>query len=328
MNFGEAITKAWKIIWKHKILWLFGFLSSCGARGGGSGITNRINSSYQLPNNRNLPQQLPFDLGGLQQAYGKFLQQLDQVPVWLWAVILVIIILFVLLVFLVNLLGQTALVRGAWEADEGVEHLPFNDLCEKAFRRMGKVFLVRLAFILAVLVLVTALSAILVFSSVLTLGVGLLCLALPFACVMIVFSAFFQTWEIQAVIGAAGDDLSFSQAISRSFTLIRQNLVNYLLLYLVLGIGAGILTVLLSLPILLVFFPMLFQALMLNTLRESLTLNAGVIFLIVYIPLLLVANSILEAYIITSWTIAYKRLAHPAVPEGDALLPLESAPVS
>jgi len=36
MDYGEVLQKAWKIIWKHKILWLFGLLASCG-RGGGGG---------------------------------------------------------------------------------------------------------------------------------------------------------------------------------------------------------------------------------------------------------------------------------------------------
>ena len=36
MEFGEILTKAWKIIWKFKILWVFGILSSCGHGGGGA----------------------------------------------------------------------------------------------------------------------------------------------------------------------------------------------------------------------------------------------------------------------------------------------------
>jgi uncharacterized membrane protein YgcG len=35
-NFGEVLTRAWQIIWKHKVLWIFGILAGCG-QGGGSG---------------------------------------------------------------------------------------------------------------------------------------------------------------------------------------------------------------------------------------------------------------------------------------------------
>jgi hypothetical protein len=36
MDFGEVFSKAWKIIWKYKILWLFGIFASCS--GGGAGL--------------------------------------------------------------------------------------------------------------------------------------------------------------------------------------------------------------------------------------------------------------------------------------------------
>jgi len=32
-NFGEVLTRAWQIIWKHKVLWIFGFLAGCGQSG-------------------------------------------------------------------------------------------------------------------------------------------------------------------------------------------------------------------------------------------------------------------------------------------------------
>ena len=38
MDYGEVLSKAWKIIWKHKVLWIFGILASFGqGSGGGSG---------------------------------------------------------------------------------------------------------------------------------------------------------------------------------------------------------------------------------------------------------------------------------------------------
>lgn len=46
MDFGEVLKKAWKIIWKFKVLWIFGILSSCGQSGGGSGGSS-ANSSAQ-----------------------------------------------------------------------------------------------------------------------------------------------------------------------------------------------------------------------------------------------------------------------------------------
>ncbi len=30
MDFGNILTRAWQISWKHKALWLFGILAACG----------------------------------------------------------------------------------------------------------------------------------------------------------------------------------------------------------------------------------------------------------------------------------------------------------
>src|SRR4030095_10903198 len=51
-NFGEVLSRAWQIIWKHKVLWIFGIFAGCSrgsssfrgnSSGGGSG------SGGQLP---------------------------------------------------------------------------------------------------------------------------------------------------------------------------------------------------------------------------------------------------------------------------------------
>ncbi len=51
-NFGEVLTRAWKTIWKHKVLWIFGILASC-ARGGGSSNGGGGSSSYQTSSGEN-----------------------------------------------------------------------------------------------------------------------------------------------------------------------------------------------------------------------------------------------------------------------------------
>ncbi len=35
MDYGEVLSKAWKIAWKFKVLWIFGILAGCGASQGG-----------------------------------------------------------------------------------------------------------------------------------------------------------------------------------------------------------------------------------------------------------------------------------------------------
>lgn len=44
MDYGYVLRRAWEIIWKFKVLWIFGILASCGqASGSGGG-----NSGYRF----------------------------------------------------------------------------------------------------------------------------------------------------------------------------------------------------------------------------------------------------------------------------------------
>ena len=36
MDFGEILSRAWQIIWKHKILWVFGILAGCSSTNSGT----------------------------------------------------------------------------------------------------------------------------------------------------------------------------------------------------------------------------------------------------------------------------------------------------
>ena len=44
MNFGEIFSKSWKIIWKNKILWIFGIFAAI-LNGGGSGASSANGNS-------------------------------------------------------------------------------------------------------------------------------------------------------------------------------------------------------------------------------------------------------------------------------------------
>ena len=45
MDFGEILTKSARLIWKFKILWLFGLLASCASGSGNPGLNFSFNAS-------------------------------------------------------------------------------------------------------------------------------------------------------------------------------------------------------------------------------------------------------------------------------------------
>ena len=80
MDYGEIFSKAWKIIWKYKILWLFGIFASCSG-GGGNGGGGGINSGVQFSGN----------------DYG-YSNNLNYIEPWAIALIIAAVILLVVIV--------------------------------------------------------------------------------------------------------------------------------------------------------------------------------------------------------------------------------------
>ena len=70
MNYGEVLSSAWKTIWKHKVLWIFGILAGLGAGSGGGSASGRGNVNPNV-NGRTFGQNFPF--GSIKNEVGKTL---------------------------------------------------------------------------------------------------------------------------------------------------------------------------------------------------------------------------------------------------------------
>ncbi len=95
MQIGEVLSRAWAIIWKHKVLWIFGILA------GISGV-NTTSSFSQSSKGQQFPSQ-----------FENYINQLPdwQIALFVLFVILVVVLLVVLLVFL-STMGKIGLIRG------------------------------------------------------------------------------------------------------------------------------------------------------------------------------------------------------------------------
>ena len=64
MDFGEVLSSAWKIIWKHKVLWIFGILVSCGSA---NGSTNILSNNFQWT---------------VPASVDEYVYQIERIPEW------------------------------------------------------------------------------------------------------------------------------------------------------------------------------------------------------------------------------------------------------
>ena len=297
-NFGEVLTRAWQIVWKHKVLWIFGILASCARGGGGGSSGGGGNSGYQTGSGDS-----PFSGDKIERVMnqvGTFLENN-----W-WIIIAVIVGIFLLsfVFYFLGMMGRIALIKGVSQADKGAESLSFGELWAESmpffWRVFGLNFLIGLAFLVLFIPLVLF--------GIVTAGIGFLCL-IPLLCIMVPLS-----WVVMAIIEQAQnaivlEDLNMLDGFKRGWEIVKANAVPIIIIMLILGIGSGIIGVIIALPIIIAVVPAVIgMAVSQQTLTPFYIAAACCV---AYFPVLLFFNGVLTAYIQASWTLTYLRLVKP-----------------
>jgi hypothetical protein len=292
-NFGEVLTRAWQIIWKHKVLWIFGIFAGCGRGGGGGSGGGQVSGSGDQP----FPQ--------LEQFSQQIGQWIEENP-WIVAVFVLLVIVFVILSMFLGTIGRIGLIRGTYRAEAGAEHLNFGEVFSESTPYFWRVFgLSLLIFLIALVVFIPAVLGGALFSA-LTAGIGLLCL-LPLLCLLIPL-----LWALSVVIEQANvaivlESLSIGDGFRKGWEIVRANVGPFLILTLIIFIGSGVVGFIIAIPLIAAVVPLIFGAASNNTAPIWIT----VLCCAAYFPVLLILSGILNAYVQSIWTLTYMRLTRP-----------------
>jgi hypothetical protein len=296
-NLGEVLTRAWQIIWKHKVLWVFGFFAVF-SRGGGGGSGGGGSSNYSFDSS-----DAPFQTDSFERGFEQFGRFIEE-NLWLIFVFIAFIFILSFLFYALGIMGRIGLIKGVYTVENGAESLTFAELWSESmpyfWRIFGLNFLVGLAFFLIILPLVLF--------GVFTAGVGFLCL-LPLICILIPIS-----WVIMVILEQAQpalviENLGMWDGFKRGWEIVKTNAVNFILLSLVLLIGGAIIGFIIALPIVFAVVPLVLGA---NSLNESMTpVYIALACCALYLPILYLFNSVLTAYIQSAWMLTYLRLTKP-----------------
>src|ERR1041385_895566 len=220
-NFGEILTRAWKIIWKHKVLWIFGILASCG-RSSGNFNSNRGG-------------------GGNGGGVGNLPPQVTQWFNWIEAHMVTVIVIFVtvlcivwIIVAFLSTVGKIGLIRGVQQAEGGAEHLIFGQLFSESMPYFWRMFGLSLilaipALIFVIIVAVAALLVIIPASQSNGLGaagplVGLGFLLIGCTCIFVLLMFVLRLFFTQAERAIVLEDLGVMPALSRGWEVFTKNL--------------------------------------------------------------------------------------------------------
>jgi hypothetical protein len=313
-NFGEVLSRAWQIIWKHKVLWIFGVLASCsqGGRGynsggnGGGGGTGR-------PGPTNLPPQLERLFEVIAQNAATFI---------ILAVSLVCI--FWLISIFLGTIGRIGLIRGTWQVEGGTQNLIFGQLFSEStpyfWRVFGLSLIIGLPFIILIGVLVAAL---IVFGVSMSQGnqnsafgfLGVLPVFLACLCVLIPLGIVINMILRQAERAIVLENTPVLPSLSRGWDIFRGHLGEIILMAIILGVIGVVAGFIIAIPVFIVVIPAVIAFAAGNAQNWTPMIVAGTL-LCLYIPISLLLNGIVISFTESAWTLTYMRLTgRPSTPD-------------
>lgn len=296
-DFGEVLTRAWQITWRHKILWVFGLLSMV------------IGLLF-----------LPL---GFAPAFSIFMAE-GEIPFWIDkpAYIFVFFGVFVLMMvasFFIGALTQAAISVGVLRAEREDEKLSFSEILRASlpyFWRFTGIIALLMGGVFLVMFGIFAIQGLV---SLLTFGLGTMCLV-PLQFLMYPLMIVVYAWQEQALASIVVDDLSVLEAAKRGWQVFRKNMLPVVLITLILYLGVGMLSGFISIPLMIPFFavPFAFIEEFENT---RAVIIAASLCLVVYIPVLAVFQSGILTYMKSGWMLTYLRLTQKSeTPETPVLV--------
>jgi len=307
-NFGEVLTKAWQIIWKHKILWIFGILAGCGRGGGGNGGGNGggSNTGFSEPSTQLPPQ--------VQQFFEKVAENATTYI----AIFIAILCVFWIVAMFLSTIGKIGLIRGTFQAEGGADHLIFGQLFSESmpyfWRMFGlsivlgiPAFLVVIVFVVFIMMGAIAAAASggvdstgLAMLGMIPIIIGCFCLLVP---VMFVLGLIFRQAERAVVL----EEMQVFPSISRGWDVFKKNLGPLIVMAIILGIINLVVGFVIAIPIIAVVFPAVFTYVAGQAQNYTPLIFMGIC-ICLYIPVAWLVNGVAIAYAESAWTLTYMEI--------------------
>lgn len=308
MDFGYVLKRAWEIIWKFKILWIFGILASCSQAGGSSGS----NSGFRF--------------SGQDSTFGYQIEhtfnQLNPAIITLLIIVgVIIIIALIVAAILLATVGRVGLIRGTVKAEQGASKLTFGELWRDGLAYFWRVFGLNLLIGVIIFFALVAITILGIILSIGTLGIFLICL-IPLLCLIIPIMWLVSIIIEQANVALVVENLDIVTALKRGWRVFIDNIGTMIVMGLILVIGVGIVGgLIIGLPLLAVAAPaaVAIATGVTENIRSGVILS--IVFFLVYLPFLLLFSGILRAYTQSAWTLTFLRLTTAPAP-----LPVETPP--
>jgi len=338
INYGEILSKSWQIVWKFKILWIFGILAGCA---GGNGSRFNFNSG-NFGNNQNFGSgssgsgQFPAMPRLFQNMRPEAILQevLAKYGVWIGVGIVLLCVLWIVF-YSIGIMGRTGLIHGASKADAGAASLSFGELWSESTPYFWRMFGLNLLIALPVFLVIVIVLAGLGFgvysmavngtqnSALPALIIGGLGIFVVLMCVISIVSVVLRFIAEQAQHAIVLEDLGIMPSLMRGWQVFKSAWISIILMTIILGVISGVTGFVAAIPLIGVIAVAAvgvagtYAAGAANSMLMPIIIGSCCV--IVYLPALLAFSGALLAYSQTAMTIVFRRLtiepAQPAQPE-------------
>jgi hypothetical protein len=327
MDYGQIIKRAAEITWRYKFLWVFGIIMAlCGQ---GSGANPRFQMNFRTP----------FDpTRGLPEFPDYFPEPLGQTPIAVYIVAgLIFLVIFGLISIIVGALGRSALIKSVARVEDG-ERISLGSSWRDALEKAAPVGCLQLLLAMPLLVLWASLAVVVFttfwpfFSQLFTYRPNLESQAPPpfFEDFFAFFPIFFATicgticiyFIIQMIVGLFRtfgsraivlENQNVVDSFSRSWALFSKNIGATLILAVLIFIIAMVVGFIVAIPAAVIMFPIMMSVMPAMFSESGPSMGnyfllgcAGIVVVIIFAFI----KGVLQVYIESLWTLAYREFSH------------------
>ena len=284
-DFGEVLTRMWKIGWNHKVLWLWQMLP---------GLFSLVLMPFMFIANPAFAMFLP-------EPWNELANE-----TWVVFAFMGVTLVLTIPIMLVSIVAQLATTYGALQVEKGAEKISFRGLFTESLPYFWRVLGLYVIFFGAWMLIYSGFMAFFMFSSMVTFGLSFICMVPFFLLFIPLLLVGYSVLELaQAAIVA--DDKGVVDAISHGWKIFKINWLGVVLLMIVLYFA---LTTLSSMFIFPLMFPMMLFPLGMDSQGNFNTLM--LVFFVVLFPIMFlvmyVVQGILMAFFQSAWAVAYLRM--------------------
>jgi hypothetical protein len=307
MDLGRVLTHSWEIIWKHKVLWVFGILAALG--GQASGLGSRFNYSFEAPDTGNLPGQFDRFFADWEQGWQQFINDVG-VPLLIGFACLAVILAIIF--WVVGVYGKIGVIQGVLSA-EARRPVSFGAIAKANRLILGPAVGLNLILVLMPIAVIILFVIFAIVLAIITLGIGLLCL-LPLVCLIIPIAIAYNVYVEMANIILVSEGKGIRATLTSAWLFFRSQLGPLALMALVLIVGGLIVGVILAAPFLGILAPAFIALIGNDPQAVGPAITTTIVLIVIAIPIYLVVGGIITSYVQSAWTLTYKQLSPAAKP--------------